>query len=669
MIYRIIYSLLLASSWLASSASPTSLDSSPSSQDDTKYQLKGHESPRLFTEPLGYGSILQSSEYYSYEAKHGCQCAMFLVTNSEWLPQHKVFATGEQYPVNCSLPSEAHEDCRKACQEENTSVTRVFQLHPEALYMYPPSSATPCTLLPAATATFYQACGEQWSPLPLPSFMHVCCHPETGAPAWCDSIPDELFTQRNGYGQDLGIEDRGLDLEKSPDDAENNEIEGSTKPEKLDNDILSGGAERSWLKYVLNIFGYNSLGEMVQGFDIFSLPQRLRHAVKDYRDEVGMGQCYMEYTTYSIFTKGENPFEAFMRSKRSVSDDPDLSFSLDGEEVDAAVNSAPDEDYRNTKYSSGESKKAQIETIKSLVGSLVNMLDQSESTKRYAVVIRQLLPVVTRVYAAEDPQQAVHTLVSSVLGPYLEKIQTRKPKPGDSHKISEKKDKLKSSKPSIPDPPSLDDAITEAGDDAEPSPISTILLNLVRQYMGIYFNTLTGSSPNKIVNENLIEEKVEDEIRVPSKKPPSRPAASFDWMRLLNLFLGGPGQANPRPTTTKATTTPAPVIDEKKDDVAAAELVRPRDFVDVILEIIRPVFISILGKAPGDSGVENIREISRLSVLGRVDDTVAANVLSPYFCLKTYGVNKAWSLTERTLRSFAASLTPEEIETVRALLA
>ncbi|XP_018024850.1 uncharacterized protein LOC108680531 isoform X3 [Hyalella azteca] len=612
MIYRIIYSLLLASSWLASSASPTSLDSSPSSQDDTKYQLKGHESPRLFTEPLGYGSILQSSEYYSYEAKHGCQCAMFLVTNSEWLPQHKVFATGEQYPVNCSLPSEAHEDCRKACQEENTSVTRVFQLHPEALYMYPPSSATPCTLLPAATATFYQACGEQWSPLPLPSFMHVCCHPETGAPAWCDSIPDELFTQRNGYGQDLGIEDRGLDLEKSPDDAENNEIEGSTKPEKLDNDILSGGAERSWLKYVLNIFGYNSLGEMVQGFDIFSLPQRLRHAVKDYRDEVGMGQCYMEYTTYSIFTKGENPFEAFMRSKRSVSDDPDLSFSLDGEEVDAAVNSAPDEDYRNTKYSSGESKKAQIETIK---------------------------------------------------------IQTRKPKPGDSHKISEKKDKLKSSKPSIPDPPSLDDAITEAGDDAEPSPISTILLNLVRQYMGIYFNTLTGSSPNKIVNENLIEEKVEDEIRVPSKKPPSRPAASFDWMRLLNLFLGGPGQANPRPTTTKATTTPAPVIDEKKDDVAAAELVRPRDFVDVILEIIRPVFISILGKAPGDSGVENIREISRLSVLGRVDDTVAANVLSPYFCLKTYGVNKAWSLTERTLRSFAASLTPEEIETVRALLA
>lgn len=58
----------------------------------------------------------------------------------------------------------------------------------------------------------------------------------------------------------------------------------------------------------------------------------------------------------------------------------------------------------------------------SLVGSMVSMLEQSESTKRYAMVIRQLLPVVTKVYAAEDPQEAVNTLVSSVLGPYLEKV-------------------------------------------------------------------------------------------------------------------------------------------------------------------------------------------------------------------------------------------------------
>ena len=60
--------------------------------------------------------------------------------------------------------------------------------------------------------------------------------------------------------------------------------------------------------------------------------------------------------------------------------------------------------------------------VQSLVGSMVGMLDQSESTRRYATVIKQLLPVVTRVYAAEDPQQAVNTLVSSVLGPYLHKV-------------------------------------------------------------------------------------------------------------------------------------------------------------------------------------------------------------------------------------------------------
>ena len=58
----------------------------------------------------------------------------------------------------------------------------------------------------------------------------------------------------------------------------------------------------------------------------------------------------------------------------------------------------------------------------SLVGSMVNMLERSDSTKNYARVISQLLPVVTRVYAAEDPQQAVSTLVSLVLGPYLDKV-------------------------------------------------------------------------------------------------------------------------------------------------------------------------------------------------------------------------------------------------------
>ncbi|KAF2363489.1 hypothetical protein FHG87_005759 [Trinorchestia longiramus] len=646
----------------------------------TDYTSTDHDTPR--EHPRRYDAELYSLEFhdsheYQYdEPRRTCKCAMFLVTNSDWMPEHKVFTTGEQYTVNCSQPSQAEQECRKACEDENTSVTRVFRLHPEALYEYPPSEDTPCSVLPAATAIFYQTCGSAWTPLLLPSYSHVCCHPHTLKPTWCDAIPDEFFAQPELQSQDLGIEDRGLDLEKDPNDIENNEIEGSIKPDGVGDDFLGGDVEnQTWMNTILNFFGYNSLAEMVQGFDIFSLPQRFRHAVRVYRDEVGMGQCYMEYTTYSIFTKGENPFEAFMRSKRSLAGPLEITDTADarGARDKIVVHFSQDEEYRNNKYSNGESKQAQIETIKSLVGSLVNMLDQSESTKRYAVVIRQLLPVVTRVYAAEDPQQAVHTLVSSVLGPYLEKlqIQNRRPKPGVSNKISEKKDKLKYSKPSIPDPPSSSGNADLS--EEEPSQISTILLNLVRQYMGIYFNTLPGAT-NKIVSSNVIEEEEEMEVEeqknekptVSPSKRPSRPS-QFNWMRLLNLFLGGPGQPRPRPSTTPTTTKP-PKIDEKKDEVAGAELVPPKNFVDVILEVIRPVFISILGKAPGDSGVASIREVSRLSVLGRVDAAVADEILSPYFCLKTYGVNKAWSLTERTLRNFAESLTPEEIETVRALL-
>lgn len=65
-------------------------------------------------------------------------------------------------------------------------------------------------------------------------------------------------------------------------------------------------------------------------------------------------------------------------------------------------------------------------------------------------------------------------------------------------------------------------------------------------------------------------------------------------MNLVNMFLGG---SRPRPKPTqKPTTTAVPVAIEKNDNVTAADLGPQKDFVDVILEVIRPVFISILGK-------------------------------------------------------------------------
>ena len=65
---------------------------------------------------------------------------------------------------------------------QNSNVNRVFSLHPEALLEYRPTA--PCSLLPAPTATFYQACSAQWMPLVLPSYTHVCCHPITRQAAW-----------------------------------------------------------------------------------------------------------------------------------------------------------------------------------------------------------------------------------------------------------------------------------------------------------------------------------------------------------------------------------------------------------------------------------------------------------------------------------------------------
>ena len=58
--------------------------------------------------------------------------------------------------------------------------------------------------------------------------------------------------------------------------------------------------------------------------------------------------------------------------------------------------------------------------------------------------------------------------------------------------------------------------------------------------------------------------------------------------------------------------------------------------------------------------MDSIREVTRLSTLGRVDDTLKDEVLSPYFCFKNYVVNKAWTLTERGVRSVVERFEPSE---------
>lgn len=75
-----------------------------------------------------------------------------------------------------------------------------------------------------------------------------------------------------------------------------------------------------------------------------------------------MGQCYMEYTTYSIFTKGENPFEAFIRTKRETAEEDVTASSV--ELPEHFYQYQEDEDVQEYRDSNTDSKQAQIETIK-----------------------------------------------------------------------------------------------------------------------------------------------------------------------------------------------------------------------------------------------------------------------------------------------------------------
>ncbi|KAK7073643.1 hypothetical protein SK128_015214, partial [Halocaridina rubra] len=178
------------------------------------------------------------------------------------------------------------------------------------------------------------------------------------------------------------------------------------------------------------------------------------------------------------------------------------------------------------------------------------------------------------------------------------------------------------------------------------SPITSLILQLVKYYL---------SAPDNYQVPETTRPTPPPPTRAPiTERPPtSSLASSSSIANILGLLFGSSPpqtQVKPRPPVVKKPTKPQAL--EKHD--------KKKSFVEMVLEFIRPVFISIVGKAPGENGVASIREVTRLSSLGRVDDTLVEEVLSPYFCLKNYVVNKAWTLTERGVTSVVAKFSPEE---------
>ncbi|KAK8379845.1 hypothetical protein O3P69_019674 [Scylla paramamosain] len=204
---------------------------------------------------------------------------------------------------------------------------------------------------------------------------------------------------------------------------------------------------------------------------------KIRIKIATYRDELSMGQCYMEFTTYTLFSKPDNFFTNFMRNKRSLPEEEEL---WEARVIGGSGGGGGD----------GGGGSA----FERLAQGFISMLDSSPTTRQYASLLKQVLPVVVQMTAAQD-----------------------------------------------------------SGERCPPT-------------------------------------------AYPPPQPPHDPPLST------------------------------------------------RDPLN----------------SPGESGVESIREVTRLSRLGRVDDILAEEVLSPYFCLKNYMVNKIWTLTERGVRSVVGRFDPSE---------
>ncbi|XP_063592905.1 uncharacterized protein LOC134769996 [Penaeus indicus] len=580
-------------------------------------------------------AVMLGSGQLASPADAQCLCGLYIVESQNQTPEYLVFSKEEDYQVNCTDAVKGAEECRTYCEEEVLAIAKQLQTHT-------PDQGLPCDRLPADTYSFYASCGSQdLYPTNVGSSLRVCCDPKTFAPVWCER---PFRRQSRAAGQQAVLE-RKIDTEADPDDIENNEIEGSTKPAAEED-----SSAWSWLNSALGFFGYKSVGDLIKNVDIFSIPGKIQAAMKTYNDEISMGQCYMEFTTYNVFSRQDGVFASLLRSRR------DMPMTWEEQQWEEQQWEEQEQWPKEEAYFEGVEGRAtapqgQNAAIQNLVGGLVGILESSPTTRQYADVIKQLMPMVMQVYSAEDPTSAIATFITQTLGPYLSQIQTPAPpkssngldgdsKPGHWPNLS---------RPHAPRPQPTQRPRPSASSGGSGSPITSLILEMIKQY-------LTAPSPAPAASKPR-----PPPTRAPAAPPtpssssssPSGGSSPIGVGNILQLLFGGSSRpqstARPKPPVKKPQKPPQ--ILEKQD---------AKSFVDMVLEFIRPVFISIIGKAPGESGVASIREVTRLSSLGRVDDTLVEEVLSPYFCLKNYFVNKAWTLTERGVRSVVGKFNPDE---------
>lgn len=583
-------------------------------------------------------AVMLGSGQLATPAHAQCRCGLFLVTSQEWLPEYLAFTTNQSYQVDCSDVLRGGEECRRYCEEEVLALNEVFATQPHILHEYYPKQDLPCAVLPADTSSFYTSCGSNtWYPASAQLSSTVCCDPETLAPVWCESLPPKYPEEARAAGQ-TAILERKIDTEADPDAVENNEIEGSTKPAAEED-----SSAWSWLNSALGFFGYKSVGDLIKNVDIFSIPGKIQAAMKTYNDEISMGQCYMEFTTYSVFSRQDGVFSSLIRTRRDM--------PLAWEELEQGLKEEESAPFEGVEGAEGRATapQGQNAAIQNLVGGLVGILESSPTTRQYADVIKQLMPMVMQVYSAEDPTSAIASFITQTLGPYLSQIQTAAPPKSSNGLDSDTKPGRwpNLSRPQAPRPqPTQRPRPAASSGGSGGSPITSLILEMIKQYLTAPSAAPAASKPRP------------PPTRAPAAPPtPSSSSSSSSSPigvgNILQLLFGGSSRpqtpARPKPPVKKPQKPPQ--ILEKQD---------AKSFVDMVLEFIRPVFISIIGKAPGESGVASIREVTRLSSLGRVDDTLVEEVLSPYFCLKNYFVNKAWTLTERGVRSVVSKFNPEE---------
>jgi len=314
----------------------------------------------------------------------------------------------------------------------------------------------------------------------------------------------------------------------------------------------------------------------VKNVDIFSLPQAIQNATRTYKEEIGLGQCYMEFTTFAVFSQEDSVFYNYsiLRNKRDAS----------GHLVEESRASSD--------------KSGQATMISNLAESLISMLQRSPATAKYGTTIKQLLPHVMSVIGDENPQQAIIQFATTSLLPLISSFASGS---GSSNKIV--KDKI-SYQPHSP----VQNSVQPTSSSSSSSGLSP-LISLATQFL-----------------------------------------------------LGG----NRRTATTKRPAAPV-----KKQEIVKQPMTKEdkkTSFIQIILDFIRPLFISVVGSAPGDNGVQTLRDVSRLSTLSRVDDALLDEVKSPFFCAKNYLINKAWSLTEGGVKYAVGYIDSAQQERISRML-